>query len=100
MRLISIDQVARIKRMLGSGFSHRATARQCGVSRHSVGRIANGKWDEQQRTLTERRAGNDRYQIVAPHRCAGCGGRIVTKHCLLCELRKNTLKQALEEVAL
>ncbi len=84
--MLAPSMVAEIRRLLAEGnFSQRKIAKLTGISRGTVGAIANGKRPEYE----PRAKVNDEFERPSgpPQRCTTCGG-MVFMPCRLCALRK------------
>lgn len=85
--MIAPSVVDQIKRLLAEGkYSQRKIARMMGVSRGSVGAIANGKRPDYEAIARERQSEFDE-PTGPPQRCPKCGG-MVYMPCRLCHVRK------------
>ena len=84
--MISEDTVNEIKRLLAEGrLSQRKIARMTGVSRGTVGAIANGRRCDRPRLPVD---GDDEGEPTGPpERCPKCGA-MVYPPCRLCRLRE------------
>ena len=75
-RMVTDEEVDRVKALLASGWSQRRVARFLGVSKTCVSKISQGTFREYSRTLGR----------FTPVRCPTCGGR-VRMPCKLCAVR-------------
>jgi len=83
--MLSLEVVLEIRRLLDEGrLSQRAIARKLGVSRGTVGAIAQGKRGLHGRESADPSAAD--YTSQLPSRCRQCGGWVY-KPCLLCSAR-------------
>jgi hypothetical protein len=83
--MISLAKFREAQRLLARGdVSQRKIAATVGISRATVGAIANGKCDDRE---AREHARADRYLPTGlMERCGGCGGRVYLP-CLLCRVR-------------
>lgn len=82
--MIGVGMVAEIRRLLAEGrLSQRKIAKLTGISRATIGAIANGRRPDYQP-----RPANDLFDRPQgpPRRCTGCGG-LVYLPCKLCRVR-------------
>jgi transcriptional regulator with XRE-family HTH domain len=85
--VIAPDLIAEIQRLLAEGkLSQRKIAKLTGVSRGTVGAVANGKRQVQERKVDNWEAGLE-PQPGPPQHCPGCGG-LVYLPCRLCRTRE------------
>ncbi len=89
---ITMDLAIEVRR-LGetSQLSHRALARQLGISRASVSNILHGRWQPRLKLHDEDDPLGE--QLGTPERCHGCGGRVY-KPCRLCYVRGIKAREA------
>jgi hypothetical protein len=86
--MIAADLIGEIQRLLAEGkLSQRKIAKLTGVSRGTVGALANGKRVLRQRETDCWEAGLE-PQPGPPQRCPGCGG-LVYLPCRLCRTRES-----------
>ena len=86
--MLSQRIIDRVKRLLKSGKnSNREIARRAEVSRATVQRIREGKYDTETQPEPKRKVEpliNSQYALSADyHRCKGCGGKVKLP-CLAC----------------
>ncbi len=85
--MIAPDLIAEIQRLLAEGkLSQRKIAKLTGVSRGTVGAVANGKRQLREREVNCWEAGLE-PQPGPPQHCPGCGG-LVYLPCRLCRTRE------------
>ncbi len=85
--MIATDLIAEIQRLLAEGkLSQRKIAKLTGVSRGTVGAVANGKRQVRPREVDCWEAGLE-PQPGPPQHCPGCGG-LVYLPCRLCRTRE------------
>jgi transcriptional regulator with XRE-family HTH domain len=91
--VIAPDLIAEIQRLLAEGkLSQRKIAKLTGVSRGTVGAVANGKRHVHEREVDCWEAGLE-PQPGPPRHCPGCGG-LVYLPCRLCRTREFLLSHA------
>lgn len=98
-RVLNAEQVEEVRRLLRRGKASRAIARQTGIARETIAKIRRGRYGPKQPTPAERdeaearwdRQYDAKYHSVPKHRCPGCGGHIITRRCLKCDLKNGTL---------
>ncbi len=85
--MIAADLIAEIQRLLAEGkLSQRKIAKLTGVSRGTIGAVASGKRQLQEREADCWEAGLE-PQPGPPQHCPGCGG-LVYLPCRLCRTRE------------
>ena len=85
--MIAADLIAEIQRLLAEGkLSQRKIAKLTGVSRGTIGAVANGKRELRPREVDCWEAGLE-PQPGPPQHCPGCGG-LVYLPCRLCRTRE------------
>jgi transcriptional regulator with XRE-family HTH domain len=85
--MLSTDLIGEIQRLLAEGkLSQRKIAKLTGVSRGTVGAVANGKRQVRPRQVDGWEAGLE-PQPGPPQHCPGCGG-LVYLPCRLCRTRE------------
>jgi transcriptional regulator with XRE-family HTH domain len=87
--MIDPGMVLLIRRLLAEGsLTQRAIARQTGVSRVMVAKIASGKRPDYvaRREARQRERNASLDPVGPPRRCPSCGGFVFTP-CLLCRVR-------------
>lgn len=83
--MISDATIRRVQQMLAAGeLSQRQIARECGVSRGSVLRIAGGAHPRTDGWTGRRRNG----ELSPAVRCRGCGNQVIKLPCLICQARR------------
>ena len=81
--MIAASIIAEAQRLLAAGLSYRQVAAKTGISRGSVGEIANGRISAKRRRDKEWLGVNPRGR---PARCPTCGGMVVMP-CMACRVR-------------
>ena len=71
--------------------SRRKIARIVGVSRATVGSIANGTWNGKGRRRKSYPSGE--FEPAELHRCLGCGYNVVYRPCRICWNRRERARQ-------
>lgn len=80
-RPITDDAALAVKRLLVNGISQRAVSRKLGVSRSTVGKIANGTYKLRHHTHDGMPEPDLRKK---PRRCQKCGRRVYPPGCFPC----------------
>jgi hypothetical protein len=85
--MIAVAKVKEAERLLSEGkLSQRTIARHVGISRASVGAIANGTRPDYEERRRQRASESE--PLLGPlERCPGCGGMVYTP-CRLCRVRR------------
>jgi hypothetical protein len=87
--MLSLPVVLEVRRLVAEGqLSHRAIAKQLGISRGMVHLIAEGRrgLNGRETTKAAQRAPLGKPGSSIPVRCPGCGGKVYLP-CLLCKAR-------------
>jgi len=81
------DKISEVKRLLGEGGTQRAIARQTGVSRVTVGKIARGERPDYREREPRQPEGDRALNQGTPERCTHCGA-MVHMPCLACKIER------------